>query len=95
MDIENIITELEKEQKAVAQASKNIDRLLKELRFAPFSDYDYVTVKTASEKINMSACWIYNKINNGQLKAIRKGAKTFVSAKELMAINDTMNGGIA
>lgn len=90
MDIENIITELEKEQKAITQASKNVDRLLKELRLAPFGDYDYVTVKTASEKSNMSVCWIYNKINNGQLKAIRKGAKIFISAKELMAINDTM-----
>lgn len=50
MDIENIITELEKEQKVITQASKNIDKLLKELRLAPFGDYDYVTVKTASEK---------------------------------------------
>ena len=95
MAVENILKEIEKEQKAIMQSNKKILDLVQELRQAPFEDYDFMDVKTASQKVGMSVCWIYNKINNGQLKAIRKGAKIFVSAKELMAMNDTMNGGIA
>lgn len=90
MGVENILEEIEKEQRAIINASKNINALLKELRLAPFGDYDFIPVKIASEKIGVSNCWIYNKINNGQLKAIRKGAKIMVSAKEVMAINDNM-----
>ena len=92
MDIENIITEIEKNQKAIMEASRNISGLVKQLRLVPFADYDFIPVKIASEKIGVSNCWIYNKINNGQLKAIRKGSKIMVSAKEVMAINDKWEG---
>lgn len=86
MAVDELIDEIDRNQRIVDEANKRIRELTEKLRQSPFDGYDLVPVKDAAEKIGVSVCWIYQQINAGKLKAVKKG-KLMVSAAEVMNIN--------
>ncbi len=94
MAVDELITEIERNQRIVDEANGRIRELTKQLRESPFDGYDMIPVKTAADKVGMSICWVYNQINSGRVKSVKKGAKTLVSASEVMALDDSRRKGM-
>ena len=88
MPAETIIAELESKIDAMAQTYTEIGELVTALKDAGKEEWDWISVKKASELLDVSVNAIYAKINSGKLTTRHVGAKTFVKQSEVMAIND-------
>lgn len=86
--IEDCLEELDKKNRAIEKLLGETKALVKEIRARPDEDWDWVSVQTASKKLDVSQAMIYQRLNRGQLESKRFGGKIFVSLKELKAVND-------
>lgn len=88
MPVEEIIKELSRQDKVIADALSTKQLLYEQLAKAGTEDFDWITVQTASKILGVSVGTIYNKINAGELNIKRIKSSVRVSKKEIMAIDD-------
>ena len=88
MPVEEIIKELQRQDKVITDALVNKQSLYEQLAKAGTEDFDWITVQTASKILGVSVGTIYNKINAGELNTKRIKTSVRVSKKEILAIND-------
>lgn len=86
--LEDCLEALEKKNQAIEKLLGESKLLVKEIRSRPDEDWDWVSVQTASKKLDVSQAMIYQRLHRGQLGSKRFGGKIFVSLKELKAVND-------
>ena len=91
MPVEEIIKELSRQDKVIADALSIKQSLYEQLAKAGTEDFDWITVQTASKILGVSVGTIYNKINAGELNTKRIKSSVRVSKKEIMAIDDKEN----
>lgn len=70
------------------ELSQTLARLSKELENLDKENWEWVTVRKASEVTGLSQAYLYNRINQGKLETRRVSAKIFVNLEELRRIND-------
>lgn len=85
---ETIITDIESKLTMVSYFKDDISNLVDELKNAPKEAWDWVSVKKASEIIDVSVATVYARVNAGRLTARHIESKTFVKLSEVMAIDD-------
>lgn len=86
--VEDTICEIEKNNATIGNLLKENQNLARELRERTDEDWDWVSVATASKFWNITQAMIYQRINRGQLNCRKFGNKTYVSMKDIKAIND-------
>lgn len=84
---EEIVEQIKAKTKAVESLLSEITTLAGNLQ-EQNTDWDWISVKNASQLCDVSVGTIYAKINKGELKTKRIASKIFVSKKELEAVND-------
>lgn len=88
MPVEDIIKEIQKQDKIIDDAQKVKRGLYEKLESAGSEDYDWISVQVAARLINVSVYTIYTKINNGKLKTKHIGSSIRVRKSEVLAIDD-------
>lgn len=86
--IEDVLTEIEKNNKEIGEILDKNKKLAQDLRNRPDEDWDWVSVSTASRFWNISVAKMYQRINRGSLKCRRFDGKVYVSLKEVKEIAD-------
>ena len=88
MPIEEILKEIEAENQKIADSTKKIKELSTKIMSNQTLGVEWVTVKKASEFLDVSVAVIYNKINAGKLKCKHIASKKYVLLEELKNIDD-------
>lgn len=88
MTKEEILSEISKKNKIIAETTLCITELTEKLKNMSSEDSDWVSVKEASLILKVCTSTIYNLINAGRLECKHVGAKKFVKKTELLAIDD-------
>ena len=88
MPVEEIIKEMQRQDKVINDALQTKQLLYEQLAKAGTEDFDWITVQTASKILGVSVGTIYNKINAGELKTKHIKSSVRVSKKEIMEIDD-------
>lgn len=86
--IELLLDELDRQNKAIKDATVERERTIRSLRDALLSDNDWISVRRAAERVDISQSKIYERINDGRLSVRHIGAKKFVRRSEVDAIDD-------
>lgn len=84
MPVEEIVTEIRKQEKIINEAQKAKESLYQQLLNSGTEDFDFISVKEASRILDVSLGTIYNRINSGELKASRIGTLIRVSKSDLL-----------
>lgn len=85
---DEIISEMQMVIGKQKELSVTLASLSKELSDLNKNEWDWVTVRQASEITGMSQAYFYNRINKGNLKTKRMSAKVYINIKEINLIND-------
>lgn len=88
MPIEELINEYEKQEKIILSALKNQKEILAQIESSKDEEYDWISVKSAAQKLEISLPVLYNKINKGELSVKYIESKKYVKKSELFKIND-------
>ena len=88
MPVEEIVSEIRKQEKIINEAQKVKESLYQKLLNSGTEDFDLISVKEAARILNVSVCTLYNKINAGQLKTKHIGSSIRVYKSELLQIDD-------
>ena len=88
MPVEEIISEIRKQDLVILDAMKKRDELLNRLEESDSESYDWLSVKKAAEVLQVSLGMIYKRIDKGDLQVKYIGSKKFVKKSEIFAIND-------
>lgn len=88
MPVEEIISEIRKQDDLIRDAMKKRDELLHQLEETDSESYDWLSVKKAAEVLQVSLGMIYKRIDKGDLQVKHIGSKKFVKKSEIFAIND-------
>lgn len=88
MPVEEIISEIRKQDDLIRDAMKKRDELLHQLEETDSEYYDWMSVKKAAEVLQVSLGMIYKRIDKGDLQVKYIGSKKFVKKSEIFAIND-------
>lgn len=88
MPVEEIISEIRKQDDLIRDAMKKRDELLHQLEETDSESYDWLSVKKAAEVLQVSLGMIYKRIDKGDLQVKYIGSKKFVKKSEIFAIND-------
>ena len=86
MPVEEIISEIRKQEKIINDAQKTKESLYQKLLNSGTEDFDLISVKEASRILNVSLGTIYNRINNGELKSRKIGSVIRVSKSDLLKL---------
>lgn len=81
MQIEEIVSQIRKQERIINDAQKTKEQLYEQLLEADEKNYDLITVKQASRMLNVSVGLIYQKITSGDIKAQRIGSAIRLSRK--------------
>ena len=88
MPVEEIVSEIRKQEKIINQAQKEKESLYQKLLDAGTEDFDLITVKEAARILDVSLATIYSKINNGQLRTRHICSSVRVYKSEILKIDD-------
>ena len=88
MPVEEIVSEIRKQEKIINQAQKEKESLYQKLLNAGTEDFDLITVKEAARILDVSIGTIYAKINNGQLRTKHICSSVRVYKSEILKIDD-------
>ena len=88
MPVEEIISEIRKQEKIINDAQRAKESLYQQLLNSGTEDFDLVSVKEASRILNVSLGTVYNKINAGELKTKRIRNVIRLYKSDLVKIND-------
>lgn len=84
MPVEEIVTEIRKQEKIINEAQKVKESLYQKLLNSGTEDFDLISVKEASRILDVSLGTIYNRINSGELRAVKIGTVIRVRKSELL-----------
>lgn len=87
MPVEEIISELQKQDKIIDEAQKAKKALYAKLD--QVADYDWITVRAAANILGVSDGTVYNKVNSGELSSRRIASSVRVRKSEVVKIDDT------
>ena len=88
MPFEQIIAEIKAQEVIINNAQKVKADLIDRLQNADAENYDWVSVKKASEILDVSLGMIYKKIEAGKLEVKLIGSKKFVKKSAIMELNE-------
>lgn len=88
MPVEEIIKELGEQGRIIDEALKKREELIGQLVEAKDESWDLMSVQKASEKSGLSAAMIYRLINSGKISCVHKGARKYVSSRQLESLDD-------
>ncbi|MDO5577043.1 MAG: helix-turn-helix domain-containing protein [Fibrobacter sp.] len=77
MNVESAIRDIQKKLQTVARLTEEIKQTANDVLKAP--DYDWVTVKTASDKLSVSVATIYKMVNNSEIPVRRISGRIMVN----------------
>ena len=86
MPVEEIISEIRKQEKIINEAQKAKESLYQKLLNSGTEDFDLISVKEASRILNVSLGTIYNRINSGDLRSYKIGTVIRVKKSELLKV---------
>ena len=86
MPVEEIISEIRKQEKIINDAQKTKESLYQKLLNSGTEDFDLISVKEASRILGVSLGTVYNKINSGELKARKIGTVIRVLKSDLLKL---------
>ena len=84
MPVEEIVSEIRKQEKIINDAQKTKESLYQKLLNSGTEDFDLISVKEAARILGVSLGTIYNKINTGDLKTKRIGTVIRVFKSDLL-----------
>ena len=84
MPVEEIVSEIRKQEKIINEAQKAKESLYQKLLNSGTEDFDLISVKEASRILNVSLGTIYNRINSGDLRSYKIGTVIRVKKSELL-----------
>lgn len=88
MPIEEMLKEIEAENQKIAESTRKIKELSTKIMSNQSLGVEWVTVKKASEFLDVSLAVIYNKINAGQLKCKHIASKKYVLLEQIKKLDD-------
>lgn len=88
MPVEEIISEIRKQERIINDAQKTKESLYQKLLNAGTEDFDLISVKEASRILNVSLGTIYNKINANELRTKRIGSVIRVFKSDILQLNN-------
>lgn len=88
MPVEEIIRKIDEQRTVILKALNEQNELVGMLRSADAEEYDWISVRKASDILGVSANVIYNKINSGALTVKHIESKKFVRKSEILEIDD-------
>lgn len=88
MPVEEIISEIRKQEKIINDAQKTKESLYQKLLNSGTEDFDLISVKEASRILGVSLGTIYNKVNSGELRTKRIGSAIRVFKSDILKIDD-------
>lgn len=88
MNAEIIIANIDNKLAEITKSVMEVSQLERQLINLPKEDWDWVSVKRASEIADLSFTTLYAKINSHQLECRRVNSKRFVRLSQLEKIND-------
>lgn len=91
--VDDVISEIEKNNREIERCLYHNQKLAQELRNRPTDDWDWVSVTTACKIWNISQAMMYRKINSGKIQFRKFENKTYVSLKEVLDIDDKVVNG--
>ena len=86
MPVEEIISEIRKQENIINEAQKTKESLYQKLLNSGTEDFDLISVKEASRILGVSLGTIYNRINSGELKSKRIGSVIRVSKSDILKL---------
>ena len=84
MPVEEIVSEIRKQEGIINEAQKVKERLYQKLLTCGSEEYDLVSVKEASRILDCSLGLIYKRINSGELRTVKIGSAIRVYKSELV-----------
>lgn len=90
MPVEEIISEIRKQERIINDAQKTKESLYQQLLNAGTEDFDLISVKEASRILNVSLGTIYNKINANELRTKRIGSVIRVFKSDILKLGERM-----
>lgn len=84
MPVEEIVSEIRKQEKIINDAQKTKESLYQKLLNSGTEDFDLISVKEAARILGVSLGTIYNRINTGDLKTKRIGTVIRVFKSDLL-----------
>lgn len=88
MPVEEIISEIRKQERIINDAQKTKESLYQKLLNAGTEDFDLISVKEASRILNVSLGTIYNKINANELRTKRIGSVIRVFKSDILQLGE-------
>lgn len=91
MPIEEMLKEIEAENQKIAESTRKIKELSEKIMSNKSLGVEWVTVKKASQFLDVSLAFVYGKINRGDLQCKHLGSKKYVLLEELKKLDDKYN----
>lgn len=88
MPIEEILKEIETENQKIAESTKKIKELSSKILSNQSLGVNWITVKKASQLLDVSLAFVYRKINQGDLQCKHLGSKKYVLLEQLKKLDD-------
>ena len=89
MHIETIISEYEKQGQVIATALRKQGELVKAMKEAQSDDYDWISVKEASKRLDVTTAYLYGRKD---LEQKHIGSRIFLRWSQCKAIDDKFAG---
>ena len=83
--VESLVNEYDKLTKTILTAMKKQSELVKQINSASKEQYDWISVKVASERLNVTPSYLYTRKD---LEQKRIGSKIFLRWSQCSKIND-------
>ena len=90
MPVEEIISEIRKQENIINEAQKTKETLYQKLLDSGTEGFDLISVKEASRILGVSLGTVYNKINSGEFKAKRIGSVIRVFKSDILGTQITV-----
>ena len=84
MPVEEIISEIRKQERIINDAQKTKESLYQKLLNSGTEDFDLISVKEASRILGVSLGTVYNLVNSGELKSKRVGSVIRVFKSDIL-----------
>ena len=84
MPVEEIISEIRKQEQIINEAQKTKESLYQKLLNSGTEDFDLISVKEASRILGVSLGTIYNRVNSGELRSFKIGTVIRVYKSDLL-----------
>ena len=88
MPVEEIVSEIRKQEKIINDAQKAKETLYQKLLDSGTEDFEVISVKEASRILNVSLGTVYNKISKGELRTRHIGTSVRVFKSDILKIDD-------